>query len=101
MLEPAKPADKLENLKFLAGQLKEFTTGMQAVQTGDLAAAQIGSMKLDAELWHMSQRLRDAPKKEKHMPATRGMSAELPEARQGRLLSGLSFISHRLRAAVF
>ncbi len=64
MLEECKPGDKLENLKFLAGQLKEFATGMQAVDAGDLAAAQAASMRLDAELWHMSQKMKDEPKKE-------------------------------------
>ncbi len=100
MLETAKPADKLENLKFLAGQLKEFTTGMQAVQTGDLAAAQIASVKLDAELWHMSQRLKDAPKKKKDTPTTPVMSAVMPDAQAGPLLSSLSIMSLELRAAI-
>ena len=62
MLETTKPSDKLENLKFLAGELKEFATGMQAVQIGDLKTAQAASMALDAELWHKSQSVKDAPK---------------------------------------
>src|SRR5260370_17587400 len=100
ILETAKPADKLENLKFLAGQLKEFATGMQAVEIGDLAAAQIASVKLDAELWHMSQRLKDAPKKKKETPTTPVMSEVMPDAQAGPLLSSLSIMSLELRAAI-
>jgi tetratricopeptide (TPR) repeat protein len=100
MLETAKPADKLENLKFLAGQLKEFAKGMQAVQIGDLAAAQNASVKLDAELWHMSQRLKDTPKKKNEPPTLPVMSAVLPDAQAGPLLSSLSIMSLELRAAI-
>jgi tetratricopeptide (TPR) repeat protein len=100
MLETAKPADKLENLKFLAGQLKEFAMGMQAVQMGDLVAAQNASLKLDAELWHMSQRLKDAPKKKKETPTTPVMSPVLPDAQAGPLLSSLSIMSLELRASI-
>jgi tetratricopeptide (TPR) repeat protein len=100
MLESAKPADKLENLKFLAGQLKEFATGMQAVQIGDLAAAQTASVKLDVELWHMSQRLKDVPKKKKEPPTLPVTTAVLPDAQAGPLLSSLSIMSLELRAAI-
>ena len=100
MLETTKPADKLENLKFLAGQLREFAVGMQAVQMGDMAAAQNASVKLDAELWHMSQRLKDAPKKKKETPAKPVMRPVLPDAQAGPLLSSLSIMSLELRAAI-
>jgi tetratricopeptide (TPR) repeat protein len=100
MLETTKPADKLENLKFLAGQLKEFAAGMQAVQTSDMAAAQTASLKLDAELWHMSQRVKDAPKKKKETPTTPVMTAVLPDAQAGPLLSSLSIMSLELRASI-
>jgi tetratricopeptide (TPR) repeat protein len=100
MLETVKPADKLENLKFLAGQLKEFVAGMQAVQTSNLAAAQTASLKLDAELWHMSQRVKDAPKKKKETPTLPVMSAVMPDAQAGPLLSSLSIMSLELRAAI-
>jgi tetratricopeptide (TPR) repeat protein len=100
MLETAKPSDKLENLKFLAGELREFALGMQAVQTGDSVAAQNASLKLDAELWHMSQRVKDAPKKKKDPPAIPVMSPLLPDAQAAPLLSNLSIMSLELRAAI-
>ncbi len=100
MLDTIKPADKLENLKFLAGQLKEFATGMQAVLANDSATAQASSEKLDAELWHMSQSLKDAPKKTKESPSTPLMSTVMPDAQAGPLLSSLSIMSLELRAAI-
>jgi hypothetical protein len=57
-------------------------------------------MKLDAELWHISQRLKDAPKKKKEPPATPVMSAVTPDAQAGPLLSSLSIMSLELRAAI-
>jgi tetratricopeptide (TPR) repeat protein len=100
MLENANPTDKLENLKFLAGELKEFATGMQAVQTGDLKTAQAASMSLDAELWHKSQSVKDAPKPKKETATTPVMTAIMPDAMPGPLLSSLSIMSLELRAAI-
>jgi tetratricopeptide (TPR) repeat protein len=100
MLETTRPSDKLENLKFLAGQLKEFATGMQALPTGDLATAQAASTRLDAELWHMSQSIKDAPKKKKETPTAPVMSAVMPDAMAAPLLSSLSIMSLELRAAI-
>jgi tetratricopeptide (TPR) repeat protein len=100
MLETAKASDKLENLKFLAGQLKEFASGMQSVQISDLAAAQAASIRLDAELWHMSQNLKDAQKKKKEMLTKPVMNAVMPDAMAAPLLSSLSIMSLELRAAI-
>jgi len=100
MVEGAKPADRLENLKFLAGQLKEFATGMRAAEMGDLAAAQAASTRLDAELWHMSQRVKDAPKKKKEEPTVPLKVAVMPDAQAAPLLSSLSIMSLELRGAI-
>ncbi|HEY6413691.1 MAG TPA: hypothetical protein VIX42_08385 [Edaphobacter sp.] len=100
MVELAKPEDRLENLKFLAGQLREFATGMQAVEAGDVAAAQASSTRLDAELWHMSQKVKDAPKKKKEEPTVPLMVAVMPDAQAGPLFSSLSVMSLELRAEI-
>jgi tetratricopeptide (TPR) repeat protein len=100
MLETTKPSDHLENLRFLAGQLKEFATGMQALQTGDLIAAQMASAHLDAELWHMSQKIKDAPKKKKDETSIPMMVTVMPDANPGPLLSSLSIMSLELRASI-
>ncbi len=100
MVEGAKPEDSLENLKFLAGQLKEFATGMRAVEMGDVSAAQAASTKLDVELWHMSQNVKDAPKKKKDELTVPVMVAVMPDAQAAPLLSSLSIMSLELRAAI-
>jgi tetratricopeptide (TPR) repeat protein len=100
MLDTAKPSDRLENLRFLAGQLKEFATGMQALQTGDITTAQAASSHLDAELWHMSQRVKDTPKKKQDTPATPVMVPVMPDADPSPLLSSLSIMSLELRASI-
>jgi tetratricopeptide (TPR) repeat protein len=100
MVEGAKPEDRLENLKFLAGQLNEFARGMQSVEMGDLAAAQAHSTKLDVELWHMSQKVKDAPKEKKDEPSVPLMVAVMPDALANPLLSNLSIMSLELRGAI-
>jgi tetratricopeptide (TPR) repeat protein len=100
MLETTKPSDRLENLRFLAGQLKEFATSMQALQSGDLATAQAASARLDAELWHMSQRIKDASKKKEDTTAIPLKVAIMPDAMPGPLLSNLSIMSLELRASI-
>ena len=100
MLERAKPSDQLENLRFLAGQLNEFATGMQALQTGKIAAAQAASSHLDAELWHMSQKIKDEPKKKPDETTTPVMVPVMPDANPSPLLSSLSIMSLELRASI-
>ncbi|HEX3966533.1 MAG TPA: hypothetical protein VHW70_01085 [Edaphobacter sp.] len=100
LLQSAKPEEKLENLNFLAGQLKQFATGMQAAQTGDIAAAQTTSSALDVELWRMSQRVKDAPKKKVSSPTLPVMAAVMPDAQAAPLLASLSIMSLELRATI-
>jgi tetratricopeptide (TPR) repeat protein len=98
LLEGSKPDAKLENLAFLAGQLKEFATGMQAVESGDLAGAESSSLRLDAGLWQESQKVRDAPKKEED--AKIPMAPVMPDALPAPLISNLSIMSLELRASI-
>jgi tetratricopeptide (TPR) repeat protein len=100
MVEGSKPDARLENLTFLAGQLKEFAIGMQAMQADDLAAAQAASTRLDAELWHMSQKVKDAPKKDKETPTVPVMVVVKPDALPAPLLASLSIMSLELRATI-
>jgi tetratricopeptide (TPR) repeat protein len=100
LVSGSKPDAKLENLTFLAGQLKEFATGMEAVNTGDIAAAQASSTKLDAELWHLSQKMKDAPKPAKEEPKAPFMTPVMPDAMPAPLLSSLSIMSLELRASI-
>ncbi|WP_263374277.1 tetratricopeptide repeat protein [Granulicella aggregans] len=96
-----KPDAKLENLTFLAGQLTQFATGMQAVNTGNLAAAQTASTALDAELFHLTQKVKDAPKKiDKDDPMSPVMAVVMPDALPAPMLASLSIMSLELRASI-
>lgn len=100
MLEGAKPGDKLENLNFLAVELREFAAGMRALETNDVNTAQAASLRLDAALWDMSQKVKDAPKKKKEPPTGPVMAMIMPDAMPGPLLSSLSIMSLELRASI-
>ena len=100
LLQSAQPQVKLENLSFLAGQLKNFVTGMQAAQTGDIATAQASSTALDVELWHLSQQVKDAPKAKPTSSALPVMVAVMPDAQAAPILASLSIMSLELRATI-
>ena len=100
MLKDSKPDAKLENLQFLAGQLKEFATGMKDAQAGDVVAAQSASDRLDADLWRLSQRVHDAPPEKKAAVTAPAMAVVMPDAKPAPLLSNLSVMSLELRAAM-
>ena len=100
MLDGAKPGDKLENLNFLAGELKEFASGMQALQLNRLKEAQDASLRLDADLWRISQKVKDAPQKKKETTMGPVMAMIMPDAMPGPLLSSLSIMSLELRASI-
>jgi tetratricopeptide (TPR) repeat protein len=100
MLEGAKPGDKLANLNFLASELREFATGMQALKMNDAKEAQEASLRLDAELWRMSEKVKDAPKKKEEQPTMPMMAVVMPDAKPGPLLSSLSIMSLELRGSI-
>ena len=100
MAEGSKPEARLENLHLLAGQLRDFAGGMEAVEAGDVAAAEAASLRLDAELWRMSQRVKDAPKKKDDAATLPVKVAVMPDAMPGPLLGSLSIMSLELRASV-
>ena len=104
MLKDTRPDAKLENLAFLAGQLKEFAVGMQfaqsGIRTGDVAAAQAASQDLDAQLWRISQRVHDEPAPKKPTLTAPAMAVVMPDAKAPPLLSNLSVMSLELRATI-
>jgi tetratricopeptide (TPR) repeat protein len=100
MLEGTKPEEKLANLNFLAGSLREFSTGMQALQNNDAVAAESASLRLDAELWRMSQKIKDTPKKKQDAPTIPVTVAVMPDALPEPLLSNLSIMSLELRGSI-
>ena len=99
MTKDSKSDAKLENLAFLAGQLKEFATGMRAAES-DVAAAKAASQNLDAELWRISQRVHDEPAEKKPSLTAPAMAVVMPDAKAAPLLSNLSVMSLELRATI-
>ena len=100
MLKDSKPGAKLENLNFLAGELKEFATGIKAANNDNISAAQAASEHLDAELWRLSQRVHDAPPPKKPAISAPAMAVVMPDAKPAPLLNNLSVLSLELRATI-
>jgi tetratricopeptide (TPR) repeat protein len=102
LINSKQPDTRLQNLVFLAGQLKQFAIGMQAAQSGDLATAQASSTSLDSELWRLTQKVKDTPPKPKANAKTTipFMAAVRPDAQAPPLLSALSVMSLELRASI-
>ncbi len=93
------------NLEFLARQLGGFASGMQAVETRNLPAAEESSTQFDAELLRMSQEGKNSPGMQR-MPAMKQTNAGppnlqvLPDALLQPLLDSLSVMSLELRASL-
>jgi tetratricopeptide (TPR) repeat protein len=106
MLQTSEPP-ALPNLGFLARQLTDFAAGMQALERHDLAQAEESSMRLDAELWRISQKLKD----EEEAAGREGQGKKpvdgdppklqlMPDALPKPLVSNLSIMSLELRAGL-
>jgi len=122
MLDQAQlaPGDKTTNLRFLQAELRCFAMGMQALDKGDLAAAQGVSAQMDAGLWRegadeqaANAAKADADKakaetEKKAAAAGKGTAPQAtpvtdpinPDADPGPLVKTLSVASVELRAGV-
>ncbi len=59
LLKSSKPPAELPNLGFLARQLTDFAGGMEALDVHDITKAEESSIRLDGELWRISEQLKD------------------------------------------
>ena len=105
LLRAVPPPAGRPNLAFLARQLDTFAAGMQAIEVRDLASAEGLSTRLDAELWRMSQPLREAPRMPMTSQANTAPPAPpklqvLPDALLEPIVSILSVISLELRGSL-
>jgi tetratricopeptide (TPR) repeat protein len=104
LLKENKLPAGLTYLKFLGEQLMNFAAGMQALESHDLAKAQEASQRLDAELWRISQGLKDteAAKGEEKKPDNAGPPKlqVMPDALPKPLVANLSIMSLELRAGL-
>jgi hypothetical protein len=99
---PEQPAP-LTNLTFLSESLADFATGMQALESRNVAQAENSSRLLDAELWRVSERMKDedaAKQKEKKKDDDAKKMMVMPDATAKSLLNNLSIMSLELRAGI-
>src|SRR6266566_4350126 len=109
LLKSSDPPPTLPNLQFLARQLTQFAVGMQALEEHDLPRAEAASAQFDAELWRLSNRLKDeadAKNNEKDKDAKNADTAPpklqvMPDALPKPLLNNLSILSLELRGGLF
>jgi len=109
LLASSDPLGSLSNLHFLRRELTQFATGMQALDQHDGARAETASAEFDAELWRISNRLKDeANQKAKDKDQDKKKEDEdagppklhiMPDALPDPLVSDLSVMSLELRAA--
>jgi hypothetical protein len=108
LLKSSEVLAALPNLQFLARQLTQFSLGMQALDAHDLPGAEAASAQLDAELWRVSNRLKDEEdtkskekEKDKKSPAVTPPKLHLmPDAFPKPLVNNLSIMSLELRAGL-
>jgi tetratricopeptide (TPR) repeat protein len=116
MLDDANLPDKdnTAHLRFLRDELRDFATGMQALEKGDASAAEMASAKMDAGLWRENQdekntaeakpdpiKAQTGPVPPKGDAAAKSATAPLnPDANLDPLVTMLSIASEELRAGV-
>ena len=109
LLKSSDPPPALPNLQFLARQLTQFAAGMQALDQHDLSRAEAASEQFDAELWRISNRLKDEAdakakadknKNKKTADAAPPKLQLMPDALPNPLVSDLSIMSLELRAGI-
>jgi tetratricopeptide (TPR) repeat protein len=112
---PIAEGDKTSNLRFLASELRDFATGMRALDRSQVAEAQAASGRMDAGLWREQQDQAEVAKaSEKAKPDATGKAQKsnaekkndaptvpiMPDAQSGPLISSLGVASLELRAGV-
>lgn len=116
MLDQATLAenDKTTNLRFLKDELRYYASGMQALDHGDLAAAQMASAQMDAGLWRQNQDAREAAEAKAKADAEKAKADASktdaskkppteplnPDAEAGPVVNAMSIASQELRAGV-
>jgi tetratricopeptide (TPR) repeat protein len=98
------PPAPLSNLAFLQRALTDFTTGMQALDVGEITKAEEPSQRLDAELWRISSEEKaaeDAKSKDKKTEDAGTPKMQLmPDANAKQLINNVSIMSLELRAGL-
>ncbi len=100
--------EKTANLRSLTAELSDYASGMKALENDDVAAAQAASDRMDAGLWRLQQRAKEAAAAKakedkekadakKDQPPTMEV---MPDALGEPLIKSLSIESLELRAGI-
>ena len=104
LLKASEPPAELSNLEFLARGLTDFAAGMKALGAHDMPEAEESSIRLDGELWRISQQQKEAKragaKETKTADAGPPKIQLMPDALPDPLVNDLSVMSLELRAAL-
>ncbi len=108
LAQASEPPASQPNMRFLARELSTFGRGMRAVEARETRKAQDQSTQLDADLWRMTQRMRDEQERPMQSPPTKQKSAPagppkipvMSDAYLQPLLGTLSVMSLALRGSV-
>src|SRR5579872_1591830 len=103
-------SDKTVNLRFLASELSDFATGMKALESNNVAAAQSASERMDAGLWRTKRasdaadeakkKADDAAKKDAAAAAKPPALPISPDAMAAPVFQALTIASLELHASV-
>jgi tetratricopeptide (TPR) repeat protein len=103
--QSSEPSATQPNLRILARELTAFGIGMQAVDSRNLPKAQDSSAQFDAELWRITQQLKDAQGMTQSMTPNSGPSSSpripvMSDAYIEPVLRTLSVMSLELRGSI-
>jgi tetratricopeptide (TPR) repeat protein len=104
LLKASEPPAELTNLEFLARGLTDFAAGMNALDAHDMPKAEESSIRLDGELWRISQQQKEAKKARAKETKTSDAGPPkiqlMPDALPDPLVNDLSVMSLELRAGL-
>jgi tetratricopeptide (TPR) repeat protein len=100
LINAANLSRSMPHMEFLAGGLSQFALGMQSVEAHEPDVAERHSVLLDANLWRMSQQIKDQEATEAKAGASTANHAMSPDPLPQPLLKMLSIMSLELRASM-
>jgi tetratricopeptide (TPR) repeat protein len=100
LVNAANLSQNMPHMEFLAGGLSQFALGMQSVEAHEPDVAERHSALLDANLWRMSQQIKDQEAKDKKAAPLTGNQSMSPDPLPKPLLQMLSIMSLELRGSM-
>jgi tetratricopeptide (TPR) repeat protein len=100
LVNAANLSQNMPHMEFLAGGLSQFALGMQSVEAHEPDVAERHSALLDANLWRMSQQIKDQEAKDKKAAPPTGNQSMSPDPLPKPLLQMLSIMSLELRGSM-